>query len=83
LSAYNFQITYRSGKDNKKADTLTRRSGDLLNDQEDPRTKEQHRTLLTKDRLYPDIRLQVMATYIDKEPKSEVTLTIIKHIAQA
>jgi hypothetical protein len=83
LLAYNFQITYRPGKDNRKADALTRRSGDLPNDQEDPRTKEQHRTLLTKDRLHPDICLQVMVTHINKEPESEVTPTIIERIAQA
>ncbi len=51
LSEYNFKVIYRSGKQNEKADALTRRADSAPKNDEDERRKYQHRTLLTPDRV--------------------------------
>jgi transposase InsO family protein len=56
LADYNFQITYRPGKENQKADALTRRPGDRPEGFEDDRQKQMSRTILTPDKIHPDIR---------------------------
>jgi transposase InsO family protein len=59
LADYHFEITYRPGKQNQKADALTRRTGDLPLDAEDDRQKEMSRTILTPERLHPNIRCKL------------------------
>jgi hypothetical protein len=68
LADYNFQITYRPGKDNQKADALTRRPGDRPKGPEDDRQKQMSRTILTPDKIHPDV-------------KSSVTISTIKSAA--
>jgi hypothetical protein len=60
LSRYNFQIIYRPGKQNGKADALTRRPGDRPEgNEEDDRQKQQLQTLLPLERLHPDLAQQL------------------------
>jgi hypothetical protein len=51
LSPYDFEIIYRKGKQNGKADALTRRSGDLP-EKGDPR-RSQFYTILGPDSIQP------------------------------
>jgi hypothetical protein len=55
LADFNFQITYRPGKENGKADALTRRSQDLPEDAEDDRQKAMSRIVLPEGKVHPDI----------------------------
>ena len=49
LAEYNFKIMYRTGKSNRKADTLTRMPNSILTNKEDERLKHQHRALLSPE----------------------------------
>lgn len=51
LSEFNIKIIYRPGPRNVKADALTRMAGAVPKDPTDERLKQQHRTILTPDRL--------------------------------
>lgn len=51
LADFNFKITYRPGKQNDKADALTRMPGSTPPGKEDIRQQHQNRTILTPDRL--------------------------------
>ena len=63
LADYNFQITYRLGRQNGKADALTRRSMDLPNnDQEDDRQKEQIQVILGPERISKEVKEQLVYT---------------------
>ena len=75
LADFHFQITYRPSKSNTKADSLTRRSQDLLEGLQDNCQKEMIRTILTTDRLYPEIQIT--------EPKLAEILTISNKIKEA
>lgn len=56
LAGYNFQVTYRPGKQNDKADALTRRLGDRPEgDEQDDRQQYQLQTLLPASRIHPDV----------------------------
>jgi hypothetical protein len=57
LADFYFQITYRPGKSNIKADSLTCRSQDLLEGPQDDCQKEMIRTILTTDQLYLEIQI--------------------------
>jgi transposase InsO family protein len=76
LADYNFQITYRPGKDNQKADALTRRPGDRPSGPEDDRQKEMSRVILTPERIHPDVEcaLQIDSLEPIKEPEQEPEL---------
>ena len=54
LSEYNFQVTYRTGKSNTKADALTRRPGDAPESDQDDRQRHMLQTILTPERIHPD-----------------------------
>jgi hypothetical protein len=56
LANYNFQIAYRPGKGNGKADALTRRPGDRPAGDTDERQKHQFQTILTAQRLSPEVK---------------------------
>ena len=56
LSRYNFVIKYQTGKQNAKADALTRRPQDLPQGNEDERQKHQMQTLIPKENLDSQIR---------------------------
>jgi transposase InsO family protein len=53
LSRFDFQITYRPGKQGGKPDALTRRSGDLPNEGGDERQKIMSQTVLKPHNLAP------------------------------
>ena len=55
LADYHFQITYRPGKQNDKADALTRRGSDQPGNPEDERQKYMQQTLLPVNRLHPSL----------------------------
>ena len=56
LSRFNFNITYRPGPLNGKADALTRRSGDLPPKGGDKRTRHQFQTILKPHNLSESVR---------------------------
>lgn len=56
LSRFDFQITYRPGKQGGKPDALTRRSGDLPNEGGDERQKILSQTVLKPQNLDPAIK---------------------------
>ena len=51
LSEFNFQIIFRPGKKNGKADALTRMPDSRPKDSSDERSQFQHQTILTPDRV--------------------------------
>ena len=51
LVDFNFKIMYRSGKQNIKADALTRRADSVPRSSEDERCRYQRTTILTPDRM--------------------------------
>ncbi|KAI0995440.1 hypothetical protein K3495_g12738 [Podosphaera aphanis] len=55
LSQFDFVIKSRPGRDNVKADSLTRRSQDLPKNNSDPRVQYQRQTLLPPDKLDPSV----------------------------
>jgi hypothetical protein len=70
LADYHFQITYRPGRDNQKADALTRRPGDRPEGDQDDRQKEMVRTILTPDKIHPDVRCELQISYLEGEEDS-------------
>ena len=51
LAGFNFKINYRSGKKNEKADALTRRTGDLPQNEENNRQRQQHQTMIPREKI--------------------------------
>ena len=51
LSEFNFQIVFRPGRNNSKADALTRMPDSTPVGPEDERSKHQHQVILTPDRI--------------------------------
>ena len=51
LSEFNFQVIFRPGKRNGKADALTRQPGIQPKGEDDERTQLQNQTILTPDRI--------------------------------
>jgi hypothetical protein len=70
LANYNFQITYRPGKANGKADALTRKRGDRPTGDTDERQKHQFQTILTAKRIHPSLRAELKD--VAKEPETDV-----------
>ena len=52
LSKFNFQIVYRSGKQNEKTDALIRKSDDRPVTDNDDREFRQHQIILTSKKLH-------------------------------
>lgn len=73
LSGFNFTITFRPGKQNGKADALTRRSGDL-SEKGDERLQHQSQVILKKENLDPKIRLFASALS-NKHAELDETIT--------
>ena len=57
LSEFNFRIVYRPGKDNNKADALTRQSSAAPTDPDDARLRHQQQILLPKERMGPQVNV--------------------------
>ena len=70
LANYNFQIAYRPGKANGKADALTRKPGDRPAGDTDERQKHQFQTILTAKRIHPRLRTELEDTA--KEPEVNI-----------
>lgn len=71
LANYNFQVTYRPGLKNTKADSLTRKAGDRPSDDNDERQKFQNQTIFTPERIYPDLKKELEQIADSPEPDSE------------
>ena len=76
LSKYNFEIIYRLGKQNSKADTLTRKLGDRPEGDQDNRQREQFQTILPTRRLYPDLRRELKNVSEQEELVQESVATV-------
>lgn len=59
LADFNFKITYRPGKQSTKPDSLTRRVGDLLTDENDDRTQYRHQIILKDENLEPGVKTAI------------------------
>lgn len=59
LSEFNFKISYRPGNQGTKPDSLTRRTGDLPENQDDERVQYQHQTLIKDKHVDEGIRVAV------------------------
>lgn len=79
LADFNFRITYRPGKQSTKPDSLTRRVGDLPEDENDDRTQFRHLTILKDENLDPGIKNAVrLASFLLDETEQEVTCLVSK-----
>jgi hypothetical protein len=81
LSKYNFQITYRPGKENGKADALTRKPGDRPDGDDDERQKHQFQTVITPQRMHPDLTaklLRIAQNEIDFEFAGPLTVAPVE-----
>jgi len=58
LSRFDYQITYRPGKQGVKPDELTRRSGDLPQEEGDERLQHQQQTVIKPRNLSPEVAAQ-------------------------
>ena len=56
LSRFDFQIQYRPGKQNNRADALTRRSADLSKDPTDPRRTQQQQVVIKPQNLSSELK---------------------------
>jgi hypothetical protein len=80
LANYNFQITYRPGKVNGKADALTRKPGDRPTGNIDERQKHQFQTILTVKRIHPNLRTELENIAKDLEADTaEVELALVDY----
>ncbi|KAF4301954.1 hypothetical protein GTA08_BOTSDO10282 [Botryosphaeria dothidea] len=59
LSAFNFIISYRPGKQGEKPDSLTRRTQDLPQGIDDPRKQHRFQQLLRDSNLEPNMKIAV------------------------
>lgn len=74
LSEFNFRITYRPGKQSTKPDSLTRRVGDLPEDDNDDRTRYRYRTILKNENLDKGVRNAVnIASLLTDDVRGSVT----------
>jgi hypothetical protein len=80
LANYNFQIAYRPGKANGKADALTRKPGDRPAGDTDERQKHQFQTILTAKRIHPRLRTELEDTAREPEVNiAEAELALIDY----
>lgn len=85
LSEFDFVITYRKGVENGKADALTRQPGLAPDpgDEDDDRNKHQKQTILTTDRLHPQIRTELHLTPVDVDSDSDDEAPEVEDISAA
>ena len=79
LSEFNFRITYRPGKQGTKPDSLTRRVGDLPENNSDDRTQYRYQTILKDNNLDKGIKnaAQLASLLLDEVEGSATYLTAI------
>ena len=78
LIGFNFKISYRSGEKNEKADSLTRRTGDLLKDENDNRQRQQHQIMLPREKIHPDVRRDLDIAPIEEEENEGIREKIVR-----
>ena len=78
LINFNFKISYRPGKKNEKADSLTKRTGDLLKDENDNRQRQQHQIMLPREKIHPDVRRDLDIASIKKEENEGIRERIVR-----
>ena len=64
LFEFNFKISYRPGTQGTKPDSLTRRVGDLSEDDNDDRRKYQHQVMLKRENLDEGVRRAVNLAFM-------------------
>ena len=82
LSRFNFRITYRPGKQNQRADALTRREQDV-NDQAKATAESRTQTLLKPEYLDPRIVQELQLPETQLAPLDSAPLDLIDRILQA
>jgi hypothetical protein len=82
LSDFNFQIIYTTGKNNQKADILTRREQDLVI-QERVKRDSRSRVLLGPHRLHPRINSELASSFVTNQANKDVQLMPIDTDAYA
>ena len=77
LSEFNFRITYRPGKQGMKPDSLTRRPGDIPENETDNRKQHQHQVLLKAKHLEKGVQqaLNLASLLLDEVPHTISSLT--------
>ena len=78
LAGFNFKISYRPGKKNKKADSLTRRTGDLLKDENDDRQRQQYQIMLPREKIHPDVRRDLDIAPIEEKENEGIRERIVR-----
>jgi hypothetical protein len=83
LANYNFQIAYRPGKANGKADALTRKPGDRPTGDADEHQKYQFQTILTAKKIHPSLRAELENAAEDLEADAtEAELALLDYALQ-
>ena len=79
LADYNFQITYRPGKQNGKADALTRRASDLplKDNRTDDRQQQQLQIVLGPERLTNEVREQLRISSVQDEEYEAILAPVL------
>ena len=76
LAGFNFIITYRAGKQNEKADALTRQSNSRPDTDVDERQQHQRRTILSPNRLDPEVKdCQILEVSTNEIPIADKVIT--------
>jgi len=83
LSEFNFVITYRPGKQNEKADALTRRPNDKPQDDSDERQKHQLQTMLPMARLSAEVQQDCGLAPIESDTPEPEEIPIHDQIVEA
>lgn len=96
LVDYNFQITYHLGTKNMKANALTYKLGDRLENATNERQKYQFQTLIQPNRIHLDLQAQLedvveveetelitLAPLLDREIDKDKSLEFLKDQVQA
>ena len=71
LAGFNFVISYRPGKKNEKADSLTRRTGDLPKGEDDDRQRQQYQLVLPREKLDSDVQKELGIAPVEEEDDRE------------
>ena len=75
LSEFNFQISYRPGKQGTKPDSLTRRPGDLPQEDTDARNKYQYQTIIRNNQIDPRLKIDLACMLTDDSIQDLTELT--------
>jgi transposase InsO family protein len=82
LACFNFRITYTPGKDNARADILSRREQDMEN-LRTAQVDNRSRVLLGPHRLHPRINAELATAYIAHTTIQVVRLSVLESVEKA